>query len=84
VTVLASVFLDHWLPRLPRDAGAVVLSLCNPHRAWLGRPAAATAPIHAPLGNVTSWIALAGHHDPRDRIGLAAETWYTLPVQEHP
>ncbi|MBA3539927.1 MAG: hypothetical protein H0T79_09890, partial [Deltaproteobacteria bacterium] len=76
VTVLASVFLAQWLPRLPQDAGVIVLSICNPHRAVLGRPAATTVPVHYALGNVTSWLEL-GENRP-DRIRLAAETWCTL------
>lgn len=76
VTVLASAFLDRWLPRLPQ-ASAIVLAICNPHRAVLPRPPAATVPVHLPLGEVASWRdRICG--EPRDRILLAAEDWCTL------
>ncbi|CAN5914323.1 hypothetical protein BH11MYX3_BH11MYX3_48330 [soil metagenome] len=71
VSVLASTFLSRWLPMLP-DASAIVLALCNPHRADLQRPAEARSPIHYGLGDVESW-----REDP-DRILLTAESWCTL------
>ncbi len=74
VTVLASQFLERWLPELPR-ASAIVLALCNPHRARLHPPALVAAPLHYALGEVASWL------DPDDRGGrirLAAPTWCTL------
>ena len=75
VLVLASDFLARWLPRLPR-ASAIVLAMCNPHRARLRRPAGADGPLHVALGDVFSWLDL----DPRgDRIRLAADTWTELP-----
>jgi hypothetical protein len=83
VTVLASAFLDRWLPRLPQHA-AIVLAVCNPHRAVLRRPAAATVPVHLALGNVAAW----SWYDPArgvpapgergDRILLTADDWCTL------
>lgn len=55
VLVLASQFLDVWLPRLPA-APAIVLAMCNPHGARLRVPASARAPIYvATDGDVTSW-----------------------------
>jgi hypothetical protein len=76
VSVLASAFLERWLPRLPQ-CGAVVLAICNPHRAMLRRPAAAVAPIHLPLGEVASWRD-ATPGESQDRILLAAEDWCIL------
>lgn len=76
VSVLASAFLERWLPRLPR-ASAIVLCLCNPHRATIVRPAGATAPVHYALGNVASWL---DHDDGGERIELVADTWSTLRV----
>ena len=73
VAVLASLFLDRWLPRLPRDVAAIVLALCNPHGATLRWPAASPAPIHYARGDVTSWYA----HD-RAEVQLAAAAWATL------
>jgi len=73
VTVLASMFLERWLPRLP-TASAIVLALCNPHRATL-RPPGAAVPIHYALGDVVAWLEL---DDRGDRIRLAADTWCTL------
>jgi hypothetical protein len=71
VSVLASTFLSRWLPMLP-DASAVVLALCNPHRATLRRPPEAKGPIHYGLGDVESW------REGADRIILTAESWCTL------
>ena len=72
VAVLASTFLERWLPRLP-PARAIVLALCNPHHARLRRPVAlpAGATLHHGLGDVASW------HEPDrgDRILLTAEAW---------
>jgi len=73
VIVLASAFLGVWLPRLPR-ASAVVLALCNPHRASLPRVRTQTAPLHYALGDVTSWL----DRDHGDRIELLADAWVTL------
>ncbi len=71
VSVLASVFLARWLPKLPR-ASQIALALCNPHRATLRAPA--SVPLHYALGDVESWL----QEDPEPRIILAAETWCTL------
>ena len=76
VTVLASAFLDRWLPRLPHGS-AIVLAICNPHRAMLRRPAAATVPVHYALGDVASWRE-AAPGELRDRILLTADHWCTL------
>ena len=73
VTVLASMFLERWIPRLP-SASAVVLAMCNPHRATLRRPGATVA-IHYALGDVESWLEL---DEAGDRIRLTADTWCTL------
>ncbi len=69
VTVLASVFLAHWLPRLPRDVSCIVLALCNPHAASLSPPPT-DVPLHFAQGDVESWIS-------RDdgRIELRAPRW---------
>lgn len=75
VTVLASRFLEIWLPRLPRTA-AIVLVMCNPHRAVLAGPAQGwDVPVHYALGDVESWRDL---DDPVTGIRLVAETWCTL------
>ncbi len=66
VTVLCSTFLDRWLPRLPAT-DAIVLALCNPHRARL---AARPRPIHYGLGAVDAWHDVAA-----DRLRLTAERW---------
>lgn len=73
VLVLASAFLGIWLPRLPR-ASAVVLALCNPHRAALPRVRTQVTPLHYALGDVTSWL----DRDRGDRIELVADAWVTL------
>ena len=66
VSVLASTFLAKWLPVLPRT-NALVLALCNPHRATLARPSDAT--FYYANGDVESWL----DHDRGDRIRLASE-----------
>lgn len=72
VLVLLSRFLATWLPKLPR-ASAIVLALCNPHRATPRVPEGATAPIHYARGDVTSWL----DRDRGDRVELLAESWGT-------
>jgi hypothetical protein len=72
--VLASDFLERWLPRLPSDVSAIVLAMCNPHRAMLRIPHDATVPVHHALGDVFAWI----DPDHGDRIRLAADAWRTL------
>jgi hypothetical protein len=67
VSVLATMFLEVWLPRLPR-ANAIVLALCNPHHAVLRRPAAAAAPVYLAMGDVESWL----EHDHRIRLASQA------------
>lgn len=71
VTVLLSKFLDVWLPRVSGGERAIVLAMCNPHRARLARPASAGAtPLHYGAGDVDSWLDL-----PERRIRLAAPAW---------
>lgn len=67
VAVMASKFLSTWLPRLPA-ASAVVLCVCNPHRARLHVDA--KVPVHVPMGDVHSWR----DHETQDLL-LTAETW---------
>jgi len=72
VSVLLSAFLAGWLPRLPAGARAIVLVLCNPHRAVLPHPAAAgPLPVHYAEGDVESWL------DPDGTLRLVAATWRT-------
>ena len=87
VTVLASRFLARWLPRLPQDAAALVLVLCNPHHAILPpfpvpllplAPLPLTAvPVFYAHGDVESWLerTAAGDH----RLELLAPAWSTVP-----
>ncbi len=74
VSVLLSAFLARWLPLLPQ-ASAIVLALCNPHRAVLPFPPAAKVPVHYAFGDVTSWLDDGG-----ERIELVADSWSTLQV----
>lgn len=67
VSVPAEMFLDKWLPELPR-ASSVVLALCNPHRAALRKPAGVETLYYA-NGDVESWL----DRDGVDRIRLASE-----------
>lgn len=69
VSVLASTFLDKWLPDLP-TASAIVLALCNKHEATLAKPSAAIAPVYYAIGDVESWL---DHEPDGDRIRLASE-----------
>lgn len=74
VTVLLSKFLAVWLPRVAgRGERAIVLAMCNPHRAVLPRPPAAGAtPVHYALGDVDSWLDVV---DGRRHVRLAADTF---------
>jgi hypothetical protein len=59
VTALLSAFLAARLPALRGDEEAIVLAMCNPHRAALAHPAAAgPVPVHYALGDVESWLDL--------------------------
>jgi hypothetical protein len=71
--VLASLFLERWLPKLPRDPSAVVLVLCNPHAAELRWPAASPAPVWYAHGDVTSWLDRATHD-----VHLVGARWQRL------
>lgn len=79
VTVLASQFLELWLPRLPA-ASSIVLALCNPHRATLRRPTSTPATLYYALGDVAAWLDHADGHEHGDRIRLASDDrWVRLP-----
>lgn len=73
VRVHASAFLERWLPVLP-PAKVIALAMCNPRRATLRRIAAAAAPVHYGIGDVSAW------QDPARgaRLRLHAEEWRTL------
>ena len=73
VTVLASAFFARWLPRLPQDASAIVLALCNPQHASLSQPEETRLPLHFAEGEVESWIAFDD-----GRIELRARRWRHL------
>jgi hypothetical protein len=68
------LFLDRWLPTLPR-ASSIVLAMCNPHHATLRIPA--PQPLWYPTGDAESWIDDA--NDGRIEI-LADGTWATVPT----
>lgn len=68
VTVLLSAFLERWLPRISGDERAIVLVMCNPHRAELRLTAA--VPVYYAIGDVESWL------DGGD-LRLVAEAWRT-------
>jgi hypothetical protein len=76
LSVLASAFLERWLPELPQRS-AIVLAICNPHRTLLRRPSAAAVPVHLALGNVEAWWE-GSPGESCERILLAAEDWCTL------
>jgi hypothetical protein len=66
-----SAFLDRWLPIALGGEEAIVLAMCNPHRARVRRPAVAgDAALHYGAGDVDSWLDL-----PERRIRLAAPAW---------
>ena len=73
VGVMLSKLLAVWLPKLPGDAGGIVLAVCNPHRTAIPPPPHATAPVFVPAGDVTSWIDRDA-----DRIELVGESWSRL------
>jgi hypothetical protein len=80
VTVLASKFFERWLPRLPHDASAIVLALCNRHHALLPRPAETSLPLYFACGEVESWMACADRDGRDDRIELRAPSWRKVPA----
>ncbi len=67
VAALLSAFLARWLPRVRGDERALVLVMCNPHRATLAL--ALDVPVYYALGDVTSWLSDDGE------LELIAETW---------
>ena len=71
VSAPLSRFLSVWLPTvLHGDERAVVLALCNPHRADVPKPAAlegAGVPMYYALGEVESWYD--------GGVTLRAEAW---------
>ncbi len=70
VSATLSSFLAVWLPTLRGDERAVVLALCNPHRATVRRPDALdlTTPLYYATGDVESWYDDSG-------VRLVAEAW---------
>lgn len=71
VRALLSAFLAARLPALRGPERAIVLALCNPHRAAIPRPPAAGAtPVHYALGDVESWLDPAGPD-----LRLRADAW---------
>lgn len=71
VTALLSAFLAARLPELRGDERAIVLAMCNPHRATIPRPAGVgSTPVHYPLGDVESWLDPDG-----PRLRLRADAW---------
>jgi hypothetical protein len=73
VTVLASMFLEKWLPTLPA-ASAIVLAMCNPHHAALRVPGT-NMPVDVATGDVEAWI----DDDKGGRLELcAAGSWARL------
>ena len=71
VLVLASMFLAKWLPLLPQEPQAVVLAMCNPHRARLAAPVPGRT-LYYGQGDVDSWL---DDDDRGTRIRLAAPVW---------
>ncbi len=70
VTTPLSAFLASWLPKIRGDEQAVVLALCNRHRAAIPRPAALGAtPFYFAEGDVDSWL------DPEGALRLVADAW---------
>ena len=70
VSATLSRFLEVWLRVLSSDERAVVLALCNPHRAAVSRPTAllnVNTPLHYGVGDVESWYD--------GRVRLVSEAW---------
>lgn len=78
ITVMLSRFLTVWLPRLASDEAAIVLAVCNPRHTRLVRPAGLrSAPIHYPLGDVTSWYDEPADFLAAGTLRLLADGWHT-------
>jgi len=56
VTVLLSMFLSIWLPKIRARESAIVLAVCNPHEIRLPTPTTGNTPFYYPLGDVESWL----------------------------
>jgi hypothetical protein len=83
VTALLSTFLAARLAELRGDEGAIVLAMCNPHRAEIPRPpSAGAAPVYYALGDVESWLDDDGGGDcPWARLRLRAQAWRTAETR---
>lgn len=81
LVALLSRFLAARAPALEGGAAALVLALCNPHRARLRRPPGVDAPIHYALGDVVARLR-ADHPGPwsidQVTLELHAERWLLL------
>jgi hypothetical protein len=78
VTVLLSAFLARWLPRVTGGGErAIVLAMCNPHRARIPRPSSVApgTPVHYAFGDVDSWLETGAAG--RQRLRLVADAWQT-------
>jgi hypothetical protein len=77
ITAPLSAFLQIWLPKIADGRErAIVLALCNPQRAELGRPSAAGAtPIVYGLGDVGS---VRDDTDLGPVVSLIADEWRTV------
>ena len=74
VTVLLSDFMRIWLSRIGGAERAIVLALCNPHRAVLPRPASSgSTPLYYAIGNVDSWGDW--DEDGGQSLTLVADDW---------
>jgi hypothetical protein len=73
VTARLSAFLAARLDGLRGEERAIVLAMCNPHRAALASPpAAGSTPVHYAIGDVESWLDPDG-----PSLRLRAEAWRT-------
>lgn len=72
VTALLSTFLAKRLPAISSDERALVLAICNPHRATIPKPPT-DVPVYYALGDVDSYLEEDGSG--MLTISLVADEW---------
>ncbi len=83
VQVSLALFLERRAELLIGDADALVLALCNPHRARIRRPRGVTVPIYYAEGDVIAFMDVDENNANRwsvddVRIRLVADRWHQI------
>jgi hypothetical protein len=82
VTALLSAFLERWLPAALRGERAIVLAMCNPHRARIRQPeAAGRTPVYYGDGDLDSWLDT--DEGGSRHLRLEADAWHVAERGSH-